>query len=331
MIMNIFYAFIVLCCCLVPASPQSATAADKQLLTSIDYLYLSSSADQVTFKLTGPYSPKVFTLKGEKPRVVFDFPNVFPTGTIDQVATLNGPIIQRIRVGVHKGDAPKTRVVFDLATSDQIFLDQQWASKGSDLVVTVSTSPFEEKALQATATPAATSPQPQSSPAPEKATTQPVAAQQAAVPASPTVPDSPPSAEAAPQQRQAEDNQRKQSAGPLLKKISFDTSSDKGEMVLFELNGFYPPIVRGVEEGLPRAVCDFSNTRLADGVNSINNVQGKYVKAIRVGKHTEPDKIRVVLDLEPNNNYDLQQVFFKEENLFVIIVNTITPPTPEKG
>ena len=31
----------------------------------------------------------------------------------------------------------------------------------------------------------------------------------------------------------------------------------------------------------------------------------------------------MVIDLEPNHSYDLQQVFFKDDNLFVIIVNTI--------
>jgi hypothetical protein len=29
-----------------------------------------------------------------------------------------------------------------------------------------------------------------------------------------------------------------------------------------------------------------------------------------------------VLDLVPNRNYDLQQVFFKEESMFMIIINT---------
>ena len=33
-------------------------------------------------------------------------------------------------------------------------------------------------------------------------------------------------------------------------------------------------------------------------------------------------RFRVTLELVPNKNYDLQQVFFKEDNLFVIIVNT---------
>ncbi|MCI5158676.1 MAG: hypothetical protein D3906_09615 [Candidatus Electrothrix sp. AUS1_2] len=40
-------------------------------------------------------------------------------------------------------------------------------------------------------------------------------------------------------------------------------------------------------------------------------------------KEEEEKKIRVVLDLVPNYSYDLQQVFFKEENLFVIIINTL--------
>ncbi|MCF6187387.1 MAG: AMIN domain-containing protein [Desulfobulbaceae bacterium] len=102
-------------------------------------------------------------------------------------------------------------------------------------------------------------------------------------------------------------------------------------MIQFKLNDFYPPIVFGIEEGLPRVVCDFKNTRADASLKETIKTNGRYVKAIRIGRHKKPDKIRVVIDLEPNNNYDLQQVFFKEDNLFVIIVNIMhnTPPVTE--
>ena len=38
----------------------------------------------------------------------------------------------------------------------------------------------------------------------------------------------------------------------------------------------------------------------------------------------DPEIISAILTgWEPNRSYDLQQVFFKEDNLFVIIVNTV--------
>lgn len=94
-------------------------------------------------------------------------------------------------------------------------------------------------------------------------------------------------------------------------------------MVLFKLNGFHPPAVHGVEEGIPRVICDFNNTKLVDGTKNLIKTDGKFVRAIRTSKTKKPQKVRVVIDLEPNRNYDLQQVFFKEDNLFVLIVNTV--------
>jgi hypothetical protein len=70
-------------------------------------------------------------------------------------------------------------------------------------------------------------------------------------------------------------------------------------------------------------ICDFKDTRLADAAQNLIKTDGQHVKIIRISKTVQPEKVRVVLDLEPNRSYDLQQVFFKEDNLFVIIVNTV--------
>ncbi|OQX18880.1 MAG: hypothetical protein BWK76_06270 [Desulfobulbaceae bacterium A2] len=114
---------------------------------------------------------------------------------------------------------------------------------------------------------------------------------------------------------------------PLLKNISFDANSSRGEMILFSLNDFYPPIVFGLEQGLPKVVCDFMNTKAAPEVSTHLETKGKHVEHIRVAQHQNPDKLRVVIDLVPNKNYDLQQVFFKEDNMFVIIVNLLNDST----
>ncbi len=110
-------------------------------------------------------------------------------------------------------------------------------------------------------------------------------------------------------------------ADPALLNVSFETTADKSEMVLFKLNDFYPPIVFGIEKGNPRVVCDFLDTALDKGVKSSIETKGNYISGIRVARHNSPNKVRVVLDLVPNRNYDLQQVFFKEDNLFIIIIN----------
>jgi hypothetical protein len=128
---------------------------------------------------------------------------------------------------------------------------------------------------------------------------------------------------AAPQPQAATGPTAPAPAGPMLESVTFDGKSPKGEMVLFKLNTFHPPEVHGVEQGIPRVICDFKDTRLADAAQNLIKTDGQHVKIIRISKTVQPEKVRVVLDLEPNRSYDLQQVFFKEDNLFVIIVNTV--------
>ena len=114
--------------------------------------------------------------------------------------------------------------------------------------------------------------------------------------------------------------------GPVLMDISFDNVYAKsGEMVLFKLNDFHPPAVSAIEKGQPRIVCDFMDARMHEKIPGEIDAGGKLIEKIRVAKHSSPEKIRVVLDLKTGNDYDLQQVFFKEDNLFVLIVNTLTP------
>ncbi len=116
----------------------------------------------------------------------------------------------------------------------------------------------------------------------------------------------------------------KSSGPPFISSITFDNSTNRGEMVLFKLNAFHPPTVFGVEEGLPRVVCDFKGAEAARNVPNVIKTNGKYVHTIRIGRDNTPKKVRVVLDLTSNRNYDLQQVFFKDDNLFVIIINSLS-------
>ena len=112
---------------------------------------------------------------------------------------------------------------------------------------------------------------------------------------------------------------------PQLLDITFDDSSNKGEMVLFHLNDFYPPTVSAVEKDTPRVFCDFMEMGLGEKVQDNIAAKGKYVQRIRTTKHKKPDKVQVILELSPDRDYDLQQVFFKNDNLFVLIINELVP------
>ena len=110
-----------------------------------------------------------------------------------------------------------------------------------------------------------------------------------------------------------------------LLNIKFDDSSEKGEMVLFQLNDFYPPSVTAIETERPGVLCEFLTMNVADSVQDTIYANGRFVERIRTEKQKNPSKVKVFLDLAPDHDYDLQQVFFKTDNLFVLIVNELVP------
>ena len=276
--------------------------------------------EQVIFTLNVPLTPTIFTLAGENPRMVFDFADATISRKVSSVYPAGGKLIKRIRVGLHKGATPKTRVVLDLTTPNGISVDQSFNDQASVLTVTLKNTelvikPVKTKAKISSSTSSSEMETAKpTSPAAEQSTENSTVdilkepePEPAPVQAAPAVTDSA--------------SEPGKDDSPQLQSIIFDNATDNGEMVVFQLNGFYPPTVKGIEEENPRAICDFKQTAIAPEVGSIEETDGKFVKSIRVGKHADPDMIRVVIDLAPNKNYDLQQVFFKEDNLFVIIVN----------
>ncbi len=294
-----------------------ATAA-KKMIEDINFEHSDSGEERITFKLNGTYIPKIFTLQGKQPRVVFDFKDTTAAKMINNIINTNGELIKRIRVGIHKGDDPKTRVVLDLRPNKNINIRQDFNKKEHALVISVhyagATKPVQEKKENRAKSAITT-----------RVTTQPVQLQEKQEAVVAQIAKEPVEKLPVPKisKQPASVPVEKKSSISLLTSISFDDSSNRGEMVLFKLNEFHPPIVFGIEEGTPRVVCDFKNTVAAKNVPERLTTGGKYIQKIRIGKENKDNKVRVVLDLVPNYSYDLQQVFFKEENLFMIIINTL--------
>ncbi len=109
----------------------------------------------------------------------------------------------------------------------------------------------------------------------------------------------------------------------VLLDVSFEKSVNNSETVLFRLNHFSPPLVFGIEKGEPRVVCDFMDTTIDGNVPELIETSGEFINRISVAQQNDPDKVRVELVLVPNRHYDLQQLFFKEDNLFVVIVKEL--------
>jgi len=91
--------------------------------------------------------------------------------------------------------------------------------------------------------------------------------------------------------------------------------------VVLELNGPFPPQTMIVEGEKPRVVCDFFDARLAFDIGDSIEVNNGIVEKIRIGIHKWPkSKVRVVLDLVPERNYEIDQIFLEKENYYVLVV-----------
>lgn len=104
-----------------------------------------------------------------------------------------------------------------------------------------------------------------------------------------------------------------------IRDIQVDITPEGEEKVIFTLNGFYPPETFVLEDSLPKVVCDFKGASLKEGISKRKDVNGKFLQRIRIGVHKDENpKIRVVLDLVPDRDYEVEQIFFRKENLYTL-------------
>ncbi|MCG6930330.1 MAG: AMIN domain-containing protein [Desulfofustis sp.] len=419
------------------AGAQNDTKAPA--IDSITIRAQEGSDETVVIKLNGSYSPSIFRLDGELPRLVLDFYDVRYLGTKESIAGKDGQFVQGVRVGRHLNPL-KTRVVVDIVPGSSYDYDQTFNVSNNSLEITFypgipgnqydpgkpriqvgkakivyGTAPVTDKEESAPAQPvvdkqetqqasaaqpeasqgvaarsddaetqrkpesgAAQGPQinvdqlplkseepislPEKTEVPAADTEKPevavVEAEKPEVPAAETEKPEVPAAETEmpevpaaetekpgvpaaetekpevpvaetekPEVPAAETGKTETAASdeaqPVLLDVSFEQAINNSETVLFKLSHFYPPLVFGIEKGAPRVVCDFHDAKIGADVPSQIEAGGKYVNRITVASLKDPDKVRVELELVPNHHYDLQQLFFKEDNLFVVNVKEL--------
>jgi hypothetical protein len=290
-----------------------ADSGKPVVIKSITHSRESEAKEVISFKFAGPLVPEIFSLQGENPRLVLDFPQSIYWGK-NIIKLTDSDLASAIRIGLHQTPVQKTRIVVDLSKKSKVQYSSEYSEQEntllviltSDAAVEVQTAIGSDLQLQKQNVPSGqddlskiSQDEKQLSPAvPEKVETD------VGEPAGETI--------AAP-------------LVPMIYEISFDDSSGKGEMVLFHLNDFYPPVVSTIEKDSPRVVCDFMAMNLSPDIQKTILTKGKYIERIRTVKYQDPDKIQVVVELFPDQDYDLQQVFFKKEKLFVLIVKELIP------
>lgn len=112
-----------------------------------------------------------------------------------------------------------------------------------------------------------------------------------------------------------------QTGQKILKDIDVVITPEGKEMVSFWLSGPYPPDIFSLTDKTPAVVCDFPDATLAPEIERSIPVKGRFIQSVRFGIHkgTGP-KIRAIIDLVPENRYEIRPVFFKDDNLFTVIV-----------
>lgn len=356
----------------------AAASAQAAHLQRVQHQSAGPGKEQVVVSFDSAVQPKVFTLDGNQPRIVFDFPA--STSSTRGIAPRSN-LVKAVRVGMHRDGDRKTRVVLDVSSLKDLKVN--YDIQGNKLIINLN---GRERALAQEA-PVRPKPQPQvqaqPQPQPKKIrkkeksrlesdtegmaetpepvrerrrpdrnktvesrttdlgtteTTRPTAATARARGAATTAAAAATAgvaATAATGSSPAETGLATASSSgkparqipasakadtPYLSAIQFDPDSPRGELVQFKLNGFYPPELRSVEEGKPQVICEFKNLEVAPSLEGPLRIRGKLVQAVRLDKG-EGGKVRVFVELTPDKHYDLQQVFFKEENFFVLMVN----------
>jgi len=98
----------------------------------------------------------------------------------------------------------------------------------------------------------------------------------------------------------------------IVKHIGFQLE-ESIESVTVELNNDYVPDFFPIEGDKPRIVFDFKPVSFWDGPTRIK-VGGKYIQRIRIHLHSDTATLRVVLDLNPAEDFYATPTFFKSKN-----------------
>jgi len=320
----------------------SAIPADKNSEAMIESIHFLEENDNeiVKVKLNSRIMPRVFELNGDNPRIVCDFSNTGYPAKNRRVIAAGGDLIKKVRVGLHHKPVVKTRIVIDLEESGVFEIVRDFGEEENNLIIRISKKSKRLEEPQVSAEPIAVAPEKEdettgnstsslSPPPVDSAQTSTESIQQAEEEAEDSFETGIDAfQENAEADGSAEEEDTTMQEGEskrfaALHDVTFERSTNDKEMVLFKLNGFYPPIVFSTEENDLLVVCDFLDAVLAIGIDPVIETKGEYIKKMKISTPRDPDKVRVVLELANRYNYDLKQVFFKEDNLFVIIISNL--------
>jgi len=112
------------------------------------------------------------------------------------------------------------------------------------------------------------------------------------------------------------------SSSKKILEIETDLSSPTAEMITIILTGLYPPETQVVEGKTPKIICDFPDVLMDKTIKRVIPIGGKYILQLRTGIHPLPEsKSRIVIDLAPNHDYEVEQLFYEQNNRYSMIIH----------
>jgi len=101
--------------------------------------------------------------------------------------------------------------------------------------------------------------------------------------------------------------------------IRYRIEPDGNEKVYIRLNRFFIPTIFGIEGERPRIVIDIRGVSDWSCDPKIP-VPGLLIRQIRSYLHRATKELRIVLDLEPLDNYTISQTYFRDQNIYCVSV-----------
>ncbi len=108
------------------------------------------------------------------------------------------------------------------------------------------------------------------------------------------------------------------STNPILESIGVTAGNDKPERVAFKLNSSHTPKIFRLNGDRPRLVFDFYGIKYPSRIDRISDIGGDIIAGVRVGRHYDPPKTRVVVDIQKDSPYQYDQTFNVSNNNLVV-------------
>ena len=106
--------------------------------------------------------------------------------------------------------------------------------------------------------------------------------------------------------------------GVIIKSIKFVPKKDH-ENVFIASNKYFVPKIFTLEGDKPKIVIDIKPVSSWSGPNR-TLVKGNMVRQIRTHLHPDTNKLRIVLDLNPSENYYINQIYYEKKHTYCIEV-----------